>query len=426
MARSPWSLLAAAALLLTGCGQHAAPMALQAMPNFAVLDDFPTIDVQIKRALLGTTDHGTLVSELPSPDVVKPMTFLTYKALDNDLAPTLMPHLNTLENAGSNRNVNVLALTDEPGARNTYCYYIRQDHDPKTVTSPYAIADGRGNLDTGAPQTLERTVKWAYGKYPCRFRWLDVNDHGGGYYGIAQDDRSNKRISLPDLASAIAAGSGQPVDLLSFDACLMASTEVAYEMRHVAKVMVASEDESYAVGMNYDQTIEAMSTQPTLQAPALARDLVARVNTQAIFTISAVDLSKADALAHAVDGLAGALLAAMPTQRAQIVQALNDVKPFYVAGPNPASFDHRDLDEVVDALRAHVSNPLVQAACVRVKTALFDHGAILATHNVDAEQGAARGLSIYLPLDGNIDPIYMNTAFAKDTRWPAFLQSLKS
>ncbi|HEY9722440.1 MAG TPA: clostripain-related cysteine peptidase, partial [Oscillatoriaceae cyanobacterium] len=262
-------------------------------------------------------------------------------------------------------------------------------------------------------------------KYPSRFFWLDINDHGGGYYGIAQDDRSNARISLPDLASAIAAGSDRPVDLLSFDACLMASTEVAYEMRNVAKVMVASEDESYAVGMNYDQTLEAMSNQPTMNAATLGRDLVARVNPQAIFTVSAVDLTKADALAHAVDGLAGALLAAMPTQRASILKALNAVKPFYVAGPNPASFNHRDLDEVVDQLRANVSNPLVQAACVRVKTALFNHGAIIVAHNVAAEQGAARGLSIYLPLDGQIDPIYMNTAFAKATRWPAFLQALK-
>ena len=422
------SLLTAAALA-AGCGQAAPSPALTAARAFAAFAAEPAVNQQIDEATVERTAAGTHVARLPRTGG-KAVTFLAYKALDNTLGVTLEQHLNILERAGSSRLVNAVAFTDDIGPKNTRHYYLRQDDDAGTITSPYEAADGRGDMNTGAVRTLKHAVKWGFETYPGRLRWLDINSHGGGYYGISQDDRSESIIRLPALASALAAASGgQPLDLLSFDACLMATIEVAYELRQAARVMVASEDSSYALGMNYDQTLEALAEAPTRDPRALGRDLVLRSErkgrNKALYTVSAIDLSRAEIATRAVDQLARALLAALPTHRQAIRQALAAVPAFYVAGPDRSDFNHRDLNQVAEQLRLRVPDTAIQNACFAVKTTLFGRGgAILVSRSAREERGAARGLSIYLPTEGQVDPIYRETSFAKQTLWDDALAAI--
>jgi len=400
----------------------AAGESLQAMA------DFPDIDAQIARAKLQETTYGTLVKQLPTVGKTKPMTFLTYKAMENNLGKMLPEHLNTLEKAGSSQNLNVLAFTDDFGPNNTFRYYVRQDSNAGLITSPYVPADKRGDLNTGSGEVLRRAVKWAFGDYPSQVRWLDINSHGGGYYGIAQDDMADSIIRLPQLGQALR-GTGAKLDLVSFDACLMASAEVAYEIKDAAKVMVASEDASYPLGMDYDQTLAELSRKPTLDAAALGRNVVLKANRKGdnkrFFTLSAVDLSKADDVAGAVDELARALMAAMPQYKSAILLSLKQVEPFSVAGPDQTDFNHRDLNEVADQLSLRVPDSRVQKACQRINDALFKRGAILLSRSAREENKVPRGLSIYLPLNGQVDPLYKDTAFAAHTQWDEFLATLK-
>lgn len=431
-------------LALTACG-HMTPMtaAMRDAGAIAARADVPDIAKQIQAALVGTDANGTHVRKLPTPGVTKAATFMTYKAFDNNLSWTLPAHMNVLERVGSNTGVNVLSLADGSGPNDTVEYYVRQDADPKTVTSPYTPVGREGELDTGNPASLARAVRWAATSYPSRFRWVDVNDHGGGYYGICQDDQTNSIIRLPELAQAL--GASGKIDMLSFDACLMASVEVGYELRNVARVMVASEDASFPLGMNYDVTLNSLSNGKVPDAAALGREMVLRAsrtgadpdvvnvdptdpNAQKVTsleTISAIDLAQIDKVRVAVDHLAQALLAALPTQRQAIMMSLGAVKPFHVAGPDKTDFNHRDLHEVVVQLGERVTDKGVQAACQAVRATLFNRGgAVIMSRAVRAEAKVPRGLSIYLPLDGHVDPIYTKTAFARDTRWDEFLAQL--
>ncbi|MDB5099168.1 MAG: fibronectin type protein [Cyanobacteria bacterium RYN_339] len=414
---------------LTGCG-HMAPLTAgqQILSDLGVMADLPTIGAQIDKAKLGVDAAGTKVSKLPTPGGVKAVTFLTYKALDNNLSDQLPEHMNVLERAGSSTNVNAIALTDGSDKGDTREYYIRQDGDFKAITSPYHAVGRGGELDSGDAASLARAVKWGAKSYPSRFRWVDVNNHGGGYYGICQDEDTTHIIRLPQLAGALA--SAGKIDVLSFDACLMATAEVAFELRNAAKVLVASEDESFALGMNYDVTLAALAKQPQVDALAMSRDMVLRANRKGsdarLPTISAIDLSKAEGVKGAVDQLAVALLKALPKQKATILMSLNAVKAFYVAGPDKSDFDHRDLHEVVTQLKARVQDPGVQAACAAVQGTLFNRGGVVVmSRSANSESKITRGLSIYLPVNGNVDPVYNDTAFAKATHWDEFLAALK-
>ncbi|MEB3330711.1 MAG: clostripain-related cysteine peptidase [Candidatus Sericytochromatia bacterium] len=424
----------AVSVLLAGCGIASFGPAAQGRSAGAFgarAADVPEIAAQIQAATLSKDEHGTRVKRLPVPSKPKDVTFFTFKALDNNLGVTLPMHLNTLEKAGSNAGVNAVVLTDDIGPNNSRWYYITQDRDLDTISSPWTPVGKRGEVNSGSGGALASAMRTAFGSYPSRMRWLDVNNHGGGYYGIAQDDRSDAIIRLPQLATALNRGRGaRKIDLLTFDACLMATIEVAHELRNTAEVMVASEDSSYALGMNYDTTLAALARGAKPDPAALGRDIVLRAqrkgNLVALFTISALDLSQASRTTQAVDRLGKTLLAAMPTHGSQIKRALAAVKPFYVAGPDQSDFNHRDLHEVLVQLRERITDRSIQAACAGVQATLFNkNGLILLSRAAREEAKVPRGVSIYLPLDGKVDPIYKNTAFARDTSWDEFLAAVR-
>lgn len=397
----------------------------------AVVDDYPEIEAQISKDTVLVDENGTRVRQLPLSPQSKRVTFLTYKALDNNLGLTLPMHLNILEQVGSTRAVNVLAFTDDIGPSNTRRYYMRRDTTDERVSSPYAPAASQ-ELDTSRPKTLSQSMKWAFGKYPSAFRWLDINNHGGGYYGIAQDDRGGGIMRLPQLRSALLDGSGgRKLDLLTFDACLMSSLEVAHELRDTAAVMVGSEDSSYALGMNYPASLATMTRERTPEALELSRGLVLRAlrlgSQKALFTVSAIDMTRVATLSQAVNELADSLLGIMPEQRSVILRSLEAVRAFYVSGPDKSDFDHRDLNEVIRQLQLRVNDARVRAACQRVNQALFNKGgAIILSRSANEQGGVTRGLSIYLPLSAKMDPIYRDTAFAKETRWDELLTALNA
>jgi hypothetical protein len=432
--------LALALMGVAGCG-HGAPQEspLRTQQTLEALADVPDVAGQIARATIAKNARGTRVKQLPVVAKTKPVTFFSFKALDNNLASTLPVHLNVLERAGSSVNVNVLALVDGDGPNDTAKYYVRQDTDEKAVTSPYMTIPEE---NTGDGASLTSAVKWAATSYPSRFRWVDLNDHGGGYMGICIDaTSSNSLIRLPALAAAL--GAAGKIDLLTFDACDMATVEVGYELRNVAKVMVASEDDTYPLGMNYDRSLIALASHPVADAAALGRELVLAAERRgldpvtsgldpagnglgkvmAVETISALDLSKMDHVRSAVDQLSVALVAAMSSQPAAIKLAIADVQPFAVVGTQS---DHRDLHELVTQLATHVTDPAVLAGCRAVQATLFNQGgAIVMSRAANPEHKLARGLAIYLPTNGMVDPVYTATAFAKDTHWAQFLARLK-
>lgn len=429
---SSWLL----AIALAGCGRGLPSLTQQgqawdalALPPIPRLQDLPTIAAQLQAAGGQATERGTLVKALPKPGASKAYTFMTYKALDNNLGLTMPMHLNVLERAGSSTRTNALVFADDVGPKNTGRYYLRQDQDEQHITSPFVPTGSGGESDTGNAKTLASAVRWAAKDYPAQTLWVDLNNHGGGYYGFGQDDDKESIMRLPDLAKGLA-GAGRPIDVLSFDACLMATVEVAYELRKVAKFMVASEDASYALGMNYDQVLGRLGSGALQATPeALARELVVRAQRKgpqvALFTLSAIDTSKAEGTTQRVDALALALSQALPSHREAITKALKSVKAFHVAGPDASDFDHRDLNEVVDQLRLRVQDPGVKAAAEAVKATLFNkNGLILFSRATKEEGGVPRGVSIYLPTERQVDPLYRGTSFAQATRWDEFLVQL--
>ena len=286
--------------------------------------DTPTVD--------GTAD------EIPweDPDLgvadMADWTFLIFMSGDNDLEPYVLHDLNELERGGSTTRVQVVVQADRAegyatgdgdwtGARR---YHIQRDADDTVIRSP--VVASLGEVDMGDPQTLSDFLLWGAEHYPAENTILILWNHGDGWSlgptdaaspppppTISSDDESGNSLSIAggELAAALQPfrEAHGPLALIGFDACNMGSFEVAHALRPYARYMVASEAWVDTEGYQYDQVLLTMQGDPSLQDVDVA-DLLAwsaGVYNHEL-TQAAVDLSRLDALAGAVDSLAGTVL----------------------------------------------------------------------------------------------------------------------
>lgn len=276
-------------------------------------------------------------SEADSAPETAAWNYLVYMDGDNNLEDYVTHDLNELEAGGAGARINVLVLADRiegyasddgdwTGSR---YYQILADGDDEVVSSP--VIEDLGEVDMAAPETLAAFLDWASTNYPAEHTALVMWDHGSGWeltgsttsteaYGppappsIAEDDTSGggtMSIAEGELAQGLedwVTAHGR-LDLIGFDACNMASWEVAYSLVPYAKTMAAAETTVGWEGYRYDQTLQALSADTSMSAPDLA-DLMVRTEVEGgEWSASAIDLDKVDALAEQVDALALTLMA---------------------------------------------------------------------------------------------------------------------
>jgi hypothetical protein len=141
--------------------------------------------------------------------------------------------------------------------------YVLEDLGPKSMADP---------------QTLSDFVIWAKAKFPAEHYALILWNHGsatGGYAldtsnaGKRVDDEGNfkgyKLMSLPELHQAyqnIRHQMDKPLDIVIYDACLMASIEVAEITATVANAMAGSAELEPGHGIDYAHLLSNVGTSP--------------------------------------------------------------------------------------------------------------------------------------------------------------------
>lgn len=369
---------------------------------------------------------GQKAASLPAAGGQKALTYMTYEALDNNLFQDLNRILDTLELVGSNASMNLLAQTDNFGPGNSARYYLTQERNMGQIKSPFT-ALGPQFENSGDPRVLTDAVKWGFSTFPSRMSWLNMSTHGMGFAGISYDDDPEASMNIVNFAQSVRQGIPKKLDVISFDACLMATVEVGSELQDVSNILVGSEDSTFYWGYGYYATFSKMAQNPNnINLDQVVRSMVMDVNNtkamQQTLTVSATDLRKISQLESAMDGLARALRQALPKYRAPITMALKASKPFAMAQDIP----FRDINRVVSLLKERVTDPAVREACDKVNDVLYRKGVIMFSRQNKQEQGQGRGLSVYVPMEGKVSELYRQTRFAKTTQWDEFLVDLNA
>jgi len=188
-------------------------------------------------------------------------TVLVHIAADNNLELAGLSDLNELEAVGSSPQVNIVVQIDRSADyvtldgdwTETRRYYVQQDDDPETITSP--VVSSPGELDSGSADTIADFAIWGIQTYPANKYMLVLWDHGGGWTSHSSDEDTGSDVTLPDTVAALErivseTGIGQ-FEVVGFDMCLMGQLEVYQAIAPFARFGIGSQENEPGAGWFY-------------------------------------------------------------------------------------------------------------------------------------------------------------------------------
>ena len=338
------------------------------------------------------------------PETV-PTLNLIYANADNDLADEVRELFQKAETAAGNPSMTTLLLFDGDGVEDTYLYRLQQDTN---------LAESCPSLlnPTCSGRYIEGVNLWRWGEavstnsslveflvlameaYPSEQVTLSLVGHGGGWSpdlfpgqprfhsgkpnadplgGLLWDLNPTSSFSTAQLGEALreaTARTGRKIDLLYLDACLMAMSEVAYEVHDSANYLLASENWSWT-SFRYN---EHLSLDGNLSAEELGKQWLKHEadylsERDYPITYSLLDLNAMDEqLAHE-NSLAEALKASLPEGKEKIRSAFMGSSCFdgdqdYELLPTDADDYYCDLGSFAQQLEREFGSehPVAQAA----------------------------------------------------------------
>jgi hypothetical protein len=170
--------------------------------------------------------------------------------------------------------------------------------DGDSLTPTQYILTRIPQVDISSSGALSQSLKYAdnYGatnNLSSANRYLIFWNHGGGYLGFGSNEVLNTWMSVQDLKSGLSSSS--KYDIIIFDACQMASLEVAYELYPHADYLLASEENVPGAGLNYAGFGKALSSNPSMSPEDFGKNVITSyisTNNDEDITLSLVRLSK--------------------------------------------------------------------------------------------------------------------------------------
>lgn len=421
----------------------------------------------------------------PLNDEGRPLV-LIYAVLDNNLGDEWSRLINNAEKGMRDDAFDVAMLIDGPGLDNSYEYTLQEDYNdscPSLATdnldcSRYRVRRTlrQESEDTAQADTLASFITNAILEHPKASQViLSLVGHGAGWGanalpaqpprgwkpqtgvvtdtlgGMLWDDnignnlantRSLSTAALGQVLEQVKATTGRTIDLLYLDACSMAMTEVAYELRDYAKFLLASENTKWAT-FPYDELLPYVAE--NLDARTLGLRWLER-ETEILqrspghpYTFSLVDLSKMNEVMTTTTALAALLAKMTAAQITQIRQLEDQISHFdsnYTDGVD-AKDAYIDLKDFARHIQQHFANQSdLQNHAQAVQDAVANAVVLQQSSAENASHLSAAsltwadlgGLSIYLPLvqdESRRSEQYNanNLAWAKDSQWDEWLRA---
>lgn len=364
--------------------------------------------------------HQTLLPAAPAR-----WTVMIYGVGDNNLEEYISSDIETeLGLVGSTANVQVVILADrspdydtsDGNWTDTRFFHITQG---QKATADAAVSVW-GERNMGDPATLAEFVSYSKSYFPADHYALVFWDHGWVWRPgqSMQDETDADTLDMDEMGDALEVAG--PVDVVGFDACLMATLEVQSAFRPYAKALVASEDYVGYEGFKYEDFLASLNAMPSMDANEAAVALASTMNDR---TVSAVALdARWDALQSAVDNWARVMSSGLAKNRSSYESAWKASKGF----ADPLT---KDLRDTALKFKANTKDSALKDACQRVIDTL--DATMLYEWHLDV-YSRAYGTTIFFPwgqkdLDAPSSPAndfefyQAKLPLAQDTLWDEFL-----
>ena len=316
-------------------------------------------------------------------------------------------------NIGSGENTNIVVATGGSKAEGweTVRYH-------RVVKDNLETWKNLGQINMADPNLLTDFVFESMNKFPAENYGLILWNHGSGINGFGHDEIHDKMFSLPQLTNTLRYINEQTnvkYDILGFDACLMATLEVASSLQGLARYLVASEELEPGHGWDYTPIVQALTSGSINGGKDLGMVIADGFLNQAAnykrsgATLSVVDLDVVGDVIQAFDNFINAPSLSSNPDFTTIARNRSNSESYGKSAKNPAeSYDGIDLEDFVRLMKQ--SNPELGPVADQVLVALSN---AVVYNRYDRTRPNASGLSIFFPYDKLSNENAINKAMNK-------------
>jgi predicted small lipoprotein YifL len=285
------------------------------------------------------------------------------------------------------------------------------------------LVEEQPSASMGEAQTLADFLSFAKTNYPADKTAVVFWNHGGGSVtGAAFDELyGGDSLTLDEMYTAFSgvwevSAESQPLELIGFDTCLMATVDVAATFSDIAKYMVASEETEPANGWYYSKWVGALAGDPAMDGAHLGQVICdsyyegcEAVGTEQNVTLSLTDLSQLSPLLEAYDTFGAECLAAAVEDPAFFSQFARAAYGSENYGGNTKEQGYTNMVDLGDLARQSSS---MTASAQSVLTAL---DACVLYQVGGPYRAQASGLSCYYSYNGDTDDFSGYAALGAET-----------
>lgn len=373
--------------------------------------------------------------------------------------------------------LNIIAQFDRAGGTGTWRFFIK-----KGGGYPKDSVMNQGETNTGDPEVLLDFLKWGIKEYPAEHYMAVLWNHGSGWNednvyekaikfcpekrklspsikrnfrergikkalfsttveeilknpasdrAILYDNESKDFLDNMEMKNVLTESAKllpeKQFDILGFDACLMNTIEVAFQLKDTAKIIVGSEETEPNAGWPYDKLLRALSAKPKMTPADFSKIIVDSyiesydngADSEPV-TLSAVNSKKMAGVLNAINKLALALKKNVSKRDTfyKILKITYDVQQFYYP-------TYKDLFDFAKLLNERIDVKEIKDRAQAVMDILQprDNDFIIASGNLTSSMSGAHGVSIYLPVRETYLKYYSKLDFAKKSKWDEFVKA---
>jgi hypothetical protein len=380
-------------------------------------------------------------------------TVMVYMNAKNNLEPYALGNFHGMAEVGGTPQVAVVAQLGRPSSERytsedgnwsgVYRFNVAKNTQPLPAQAAVDVQAVGESTDMGSPTALRQFISWAKKTYPAKRYMLVIWNHGqgwrlmlaankqhrmlaaanrmtsahiqsvprdtpavGGYRAVSSDDDTGSILFNRDVQQVISqAFADRKLDVLGYDACLMAMIETAYGLTSSVDVMVGSEELEPGEGWRYSAWLAKLVASPVISNENLGAEVVnayqAQYGNSLLTTLSSLKLDKVPVAAVKLSVFSKSLLAAGEPQL-ELMRISRAALESYGASVRPPLRTSVDIAALLKGYEAATTNAELKAQSVEVRNAL--HAAVLANYastRSQYPQGLApygsEGLAIYYP-----------------------------
>ena len=262
------------------------------------------------------------------------------------------------------------------------------------------------------PVVMEEVLKDMQKIAPSDSYGLILGSHASGWMkgnsvqskAFGDDDGYN--IDIPDLANVLKKSFSEKLDFVLFDACMMGTAEVGYELKEATSHCIASVMETPVYGFPYDRILPYLYTE-NIDYSAVCHEFMSFNKTNNLWgTCAVMDCSQMENLASAVKAKLSEWQDALSSVSMQNVQQYGaygwgrdyryfsyDLLDFFRELGRKSGVKNLDLNEAVTTVQSALNQAVIAKDCLSGTDYEFD--------GVIVDEARFCGIGMYIPKEYN-------------------------